>query len=152
MHRQTTLERVLRTPLSQNDQRAFGRFPPSAIVDLRVSSTGNNGSWGVQHTGFTVARAPNSNVAFTSGGQTHGQMHFNSWQEGKDASAGNPTCAMITSRSHQVGLVQVALVDGSVTSITESIDLETRHALGTRNGHEVVAVPQSMCQGKSSDS
>jgi prepilin-type N-terminal cleavage/methylation domain-containing protein len=30
-----------------NYQSAFKRFPPSAVIDLGVSSTGNNGSWGV---------------------------------------------------------------------------------------------------------
>ncbi len=45
---------------------------------------------------------------------------------------------MITSRSQHIGLVHVAKVDGSVSSITESIDLDTWHALGTRNGHEVI--------------
>src|SRR5690554_5619769 len=30
-----------------NYQSSFGHFPPSAIVDLSVTSTGNNGSWGV---------------------------------------------------------------------------------------------------------
>ena len=30
-----------------NYQSAFKKFPPSAIVDLSVTSTGNNGSWGV---------------------------------------------------------------------------------------------------------
>ena len=30
-----------------NYQSTFKNFPPSAIVDLATSSTGNNGSWGV---------------------------------------------------------------------------------------------------------
>ena len=30
-----------------NYHSAFDRFPPSALVDLSVSSTGNNGSWSV---------------------------------------------------------------------------------------------------------
>lgn len=92
----------------------------------------------VHHTGFTVTLPPNSDVHHTDAGQLYEQMDFNSWQEGKNGSAGAPTYAMITSRSYHVGLVQVAKVDGSVTSVTDSIDLETWHALGTRAGGEVI--------------
>ncbi|MBB3204571.1 prepilin-type N-terminal cleavage/methylation domain-containing protein [Rhodopirellula rubra] len=92
----------------------------------------------VHHTGFTVTLAPNSVVRYTNSGREYEEMDYNSWQEGKDGGAGNPTYAMITSRSHHTGLVQVAKVDGSVTSITESIDIETWHALGTRAGREVI--------------
>ena len=92
----------------------------------------------VHHTGFTVTRPPNSDAHYINAGQLHEQMDFNSWQEGKNGNAGNLTYAMITSRSYHVGLVQVAKVDGSVSSITDSIDLETWHALGTRDGHEII--------------
>src|SRR6056297_2395279 len=32
---------------AHNYHSSFGNFPPSAVVDLSVTSTGNNGSWGV---------------------------------------------------------------------------------------------------------
>jgi prepilin-type N-terminal cleavage/methylation domain-containing protein len=92
----------------------------------------------VHHTGFTVTLTPNSKVEFTKGGRVYEETDFNSWQEGKNGIAGNPTYAFITSRSHHQGMVHVAKLDGSVTSITESIELEIWHALGTRNGHEVI--------------
>ncbi len=92
----------------------------------------------VHHTGFTVTMPPNSRVTLTNGGQVYEQADFNSWQEGRHGSAGNPTYAAITSRSHHIGLVQVALVDGSVRSVTESIELQTWRSLGTRGGHEVI--------------
>ncbi|MEM1225030.1 MAG: DUF1559 domain-containing protein [Planctomycetota bacterium] len=92
----------------------------------------------VHHTGFTVTLAPNSRVEHVNSGQLHEQMDFNSWQEGKNGIAGSPTYAMITSRSHHTGLVNVVKLDGSVTSVTDSITLESWHALGTRNGHEVL--------------
>ena len=92
----------------------------------------------VHHTGFTVAITPNSTVHFTNGGQVYEQTDFNSWQEGKNGIAGEPTYAIITSRSYHVGLVQVALLDGSVRSVTDSVDLETWHALGTRGQREVL--------------
>ena len=92
----------------------------------------------VHHTGFTVAMTPNSKVHFNNSGQLHEQTDFNSWQEGKNGAAGNSTYAIITSRSYHPGLVQVALLDGSVRSVTESIDLEAWHSLGTRDGREVL--------------
>jgi len=92
----------------------------------------------VHHTGFTVTLAPNSKVEFPHAGQVHSETDYSSWQEGKNGAAGKPTYAMITSRSHHVGLVNVARLDGSVSSITDSIDLEIWHALGTRNGREVI--------------
>jgi len=93
----------------------------------------------VHHTGFTVTLSPNTDVHFNDSGQLYEQMDFNSWQEGKDGSAGNPTYAFITSRSHHTGLVQVGLLDGSVRSVTDSIDRQSWHALGTRDGREVLS-------------
>ncbi|WP_145303016.1 DUF1559 domain-containing protein [Crateriforma conspicua] len=92
----------------------------------------------VHHTGFTVTLAPNSEVMYQNGGETLIEMDFNSWQEGKNGIAGNPTYAMITSRSFHAGQVQAVFVDGSVRSVTESIDLDVWHALGTRNGRETI--------------
>ncbi len=92
----------------------------------------------VHHTGFTVTLVPNSKVMITNAGQVHEQTDFNSWQEGKNGIAGSPTYAIVTSRSYHTGLVNVAKLDGSVSSITESIDRETWHALGTRSGREVI--------------
>jgi hypothetical protein len=92
----------------------------------------------VHHTGFTVTLPPNSLVHYSNGVMRHTETDFNSWQEGKSGSAGKPTYAVITSRSHHVGLVHVTLVDGSVQSTTNSIDQELWHALGTRAGMETV--------------
>ena len=89
----------------------------------------------VHHTGFTTTMSPNTRVLFTYAGIEY-DIDYNSWQEGKDGVAGQATFASITSRSHHLGMVQVALLDGSVTSITDSIDLELWHAMGTRAGGE----------------
>lgn len=91
----------------------------------------------VHHQGFTTALAPNSTVEYTTGGATV-DCDYNSWQEGKNGSAGSPSYALITSRSYHEGIVQVALVDGSCRSISENIDLNLWHALGTRGQGEVV--------------
>ena len=80
---------------------------------------------------------PNTEVLMTVAGIEY-DIDYNSWQEGKNGSAGNPTYAAITSRSYHVGLVHSGFLDGSVTSITDSIDRELWHAMGTRRGREVV--------------
>lgn len=92
----------------------------------------------VHHTGFTVTLTPNTLVPCNSGGTTFPYCDFNSWQEGKDGIAGPPTYAIITSRSYHPGVVQVALVDGSVKTVNETIATEVWHALGTRDRNEVV--------------
>jgi prepilin-type processing-associated H-X9-DG protein len=63
---------------------------------------------------------------------------YNSWQEGKSGNAGQPTYAIITSRSFHPGQVQVAMVDGSVQSMRDDIDLLIWRALATRAGGEIV--------------
>jgi len=92
----------------------------------------------VHHTGITVTLTPNQKVRYERNGVVYEEMDYNSWQEGKNGIAGRPTYAMITSRSHHVGMVQSALVDGSVRAITDSIDRTVWHALGTRSGREVI--------------
>ncbi len=92
----------------------------------------------VHHTGFTTTMTPGTRVMQTVSGAEL-DVDYNSWQEGKNGNTGNPTYAAITSRSFHVGLVHSARLDGSVASVTESIDLVIWRALGTRNGHEVVS-------------
>jgi prepilin-type N-terminal cleavage/methylation domain-containing protein len=53
----------------------------------------------------------------------------------------NEGWAIRTARSKHPGGVNVALGDASVRFISETIDLATWQGLGSRNGHEVVAVP-----------
>ena len=92
----------------------------------------------VHHTGFTATLPPNTFVPFDKGGQVV-DADYNSWQEGKNGSAGNPSYAIVTSRSYHPGVVNAAKVDGSVHSISETIDLVTWRAMATRAGREVVS-------------
>ncbi|MBW3596760.1 MAG: DUF1559 domain-containing protein [Planctomycetes bacterium] len=91
----------------------------------------------VHHTGFTAAMGPNTDVPFTDPNGQVVSADYNSWQEGKNGNAGNPTYAIITSRSYHPGVVMVALVDGSVRSIAETIELPVWRGLATRRGGEV---------------
>lgn len=92
----------------------------------------------VHHTGFTVTLPPNSEVHLSHAGQMYSEADYNSWQEGKQGISGPPTYAFITSRSYHTGIVNAALADGSVRSVSENIDLATWRALGTRNQREVI--------------
>ncbi len=92
----------------------------------------------VHHQGFTTALSPNTKVTCVVSGKTYTECDYNSWQEGKNGSAGVPTYAAITARSHHTGIVHAAMLDGSVKSISENIDLTVWRALGTRAGGEVV--------------
>lgn len=94
----------------------------------------------VHHTGFTATLVPNARVAVTVGGKTV-VADYNSWQEGKNGSAGRPTFAIITSRSFHRGVVQAAFVDGSVRPIPETVELAVWRVLATRAGGEVAAAP-----------
>jgi hypothetical protein len=51
------------------------------------------------------------------------------------------TFAAITSRSHHNGLVGVAMMDGSVSTIDDSIALNVWRAMSTRAGGETVSMP-----------
>ena len=51
------------------------------------------------------------------------------------------TFAAITSRSHHNGLVGVAMMDGSVSTIDDSIAADIWRAMSTRAGGEVAQVP-----------
>ncbi len=90
----------------------------------------------VHHSGFTCTLGPNSKVTTTNAGTTYANTDFNSWQEGRNGSTGNPTYAIITSRSYHTGQVNVAMVDGSCRGISENIDLAVWRSLGTRAGGE----------------
>ena len=56
-------------------------------------------------------------------GVLYPETDFNSWQEGRNGGAGNATYAFITARSYHTGVVNSARVDGSVQTVSDSIDL-----------------------------
>ena len=89
----------------------------------------------VHQSGFTTVFHPNTRVTYIDNGVTY-DMDYNSRYEG--TSTAQTTYAAITSRSYHVGIVNVALADGSIRSISENIDIQVWRALGTRAGSEVV--------------
>ncbi len=89
------------------------------------------------HSGFTTTFGPNTDINFVSSGISYRNCDYNSQQEGNSAT--RPSYAILTSRSYHTGLVNAAFVDGSVRSVSSSIDLGVWRAQGTRNGGEVLS-------------
>lgn len=89
------------------------------------------------HCGFTTTFTPNTLVPHVVDGTTY-DFDVTSSREGRNQV--DPTYAVITSRSYHPGLVNVTLMDGSVRTMSSTIDLRTWRGLGTRAGREVVSV------------
>lgn len=92
----------------------------------------------VHHAGFTTTFTPNSKVLCASGGFQY-DLDFNSQQEGSSPTA--KSYAAVTSRSYHPGIVISAMMDGSVRSFTDTVDLAIWRALSTRAGGEPVSTP-----------
>ena len=92
----------------------------------------------VHHAGFTTVLGPNSSPTCSDGPSILNHCNYNSWQEGSLGPLGQPTYAAVTARSYHEGIVNVAMLDGSVRAIGENIDLQVWRSIGTRSGGEVV--------------
>lgn len=90
----------------------------------------------VHHTGFTATLPPNREVKYAA--TMSKETDYNSWQEGKNGIAGNPSYAIVTSRSYHPGVVNSTFADGSVRAISNTINLRVWRSLSTRNGGEFV--------------
>jgi prepilin-type N-terminal cleavage/methylation domain-containing protein/prepilin-type processing-associated H-X9-DG protein len=142
------------TPYSRNMTTAQAATPPAdavAVAALVVAApdkklgptlqdnTGHT-EWPdgrVHHSGFTTVLTPNTKVVANVSGVNY-DADFNSRQEGSSATV--PTHAAITARSFHSGVVNCAMMDGSVRSVNQSVSLVTWRALGTRNGGEVATL------------
>ena len=108
---------------------------PAAIAGFGGSFKSESGhtEWvdsRVHQTGFTTVFGPNTVVPYTSGGEVF-DVDYTSNREGKTID--QITYAAVTSRSYHTGIVNSLLMDGSVHSISENIDLRTWRNLGSRN-------------------
>lgn len=94
----------------------------------------------VHHEGFTTTSGPNGVVRIAAASDqcpAGADIDYTSQQEGTSGTVA--TYAVITSRSYHPGVVNVTLMDGSVRSISEYVDLNVWRALGTRAGGEVAS-------------
>ena len=111
---------------------------PSQISGLGGSFKKNSGhtEWvdGRTHqTGFTATFAPNTVVPYQDGRLTY-DIDYTSCRE--DRSCNTFVRAAVTARSFHPSSVHVLFMDGHVRPITNSINLDTWHALATRHGNE----------------
>ena len=141
------------TPYMRNTSDPGGSYPatsppetPAIVARLAVggdaklgpdtnSCTGHT-EWPdgrVHHTGFTATFPPTTRVPFTKDGREY-DIDYNSRQEGNSDSI--KTFAAITSRSYHNGVVNAALLDGSVHAFAAGIDQAVWRALSTRAGGE----------------
>jgi prepilin-type N-terminal cleavage/methylation domain-containing protein len=119
--------------------------PPTS--PLQVSGMISGGAWSPQnghtewvcgrsiHTGFTTTFTPNTRVPHTVDNVTF-DIDVSSSREGRNLT--DVTYGVITSRSYHPGIVSTLLMDGSVRSVAETIELPVWRALGTRQGGEVI--------------
>jgi prepilin-type N-terminal cleavage/methylation domain-containing protein len=89
------------------------------------------------HAGFTSVFPPNTIVPYLRDGITY-DIDVSSSREGRNQV--DPTYGIITSRSYHSGLVNVVLMDGSVRSISSSVDSGSWQALNSRAGGEVISL------------
>ena len=88
----------------------------------------------VHHAGMTVTYTPNSVVPYIVNGQEF-DIDFNSQQEGRDLL--NPTYAAVTARSWHPGGVNISRMDGSVSFLSDNIDLQVWRASGSISDGEI---------------
>lgn len=88
----------------------------------------------VHQTGFTATLPPNSFVVIPGGVNDEGD--YNSCREDQTCNA--PTYAAVTSRSWHTGIVNSGLMDGSVRSISENVDLSTWRNLAQRDDGNII--------------
>jgi prepilin-type N-terminal cleavage/methylation domain-containing protein len=89
--------------------------------------------------GFTTVFPPNARILNTISGVTY-DVDWTNWSEGEGLAANPPvlapTFAAITARGYFAGMVNVAMMDGSVRAIPNEIHLGVWRAISTRAGKE----------------
>ncbi len=126
-------------PTPPSSPAALSQWAGAAVFGLGPSLQDNAGhnEWceGTVHdSGVTTTFTPNMNVAYLHSDGRNYDVDLSSRYEG--TSLTEPTYAAITARSYHTGVVHVALMDGSVRSVSNSISWATWRALGTRAGDE----------------
>jgi prepilin-type N-terminal cleavage/methylation domain-containing protein len=115
-------------------------WPATVAAGTEFKDTGHT-EWPdgrVHHEGVTTVFVPNTASACLNGAVTLPECDYNSWQEGRNGYTGSPTYAAITSRSFHEGMVNVAMMDGAVRTVSENLDIVVWRGLGTRQGGEVL--------------
>ncbi len=126
-------------PIPPTDPNFFASYSGQLKLGPAINDNTGHTEWcdgRVHHSGITTVFTPNTFVPYEYNGDTY-DIDFNSVQEGRrDDQA---TYAAITSRSYHPGTVNIGMLDGSVNSIADTIDLQTWRAIGSINGGEIIA-------------
>ncbi len=108
----------------------------------QVASVITGGEWGPQsghtewvcgraiHNGFTTAFSPNTRVPYLAADGRNYDIDVTSSREGRSSTA--ITYSIITARSYHPGIVNTLIMDGSVRSVSNSIQLPIWQSLGAR--------------------
>jgi prepilin-type N-terminal cleavage/methylation domain-containing protein len=115
---------------------------PSAVASLGGDFKKDSGhtEWvdgHVHQSGVTTTFPPNTLVPYVSGGETY-DVDLTTCRSSLAGCSSGITYAVVTSRSYHTGIVNALLIDGSVRSISESIDRQTYRNLGQRNDGQPV--------------
>ena len=131
------------TPYYRNAALTNPALPanPNAVCGLGGQFKADSGhtEWvdgRVHQTGFTTVFAPNTAV-YCAVSSDEQDVDWTNQQEGKSSTVA--TYAAVTARSFHPDVVNVALMDGSVKSIGDNIELDVWRALSTREGGEVAS-------------
>ena len=96
----------------------------------------------VHQASFTTTFSPNRKILCEESGNEY-DVDFTNMREGRVGSTGNErTYAAVTARSYHDGGVNVALMDGSIRFVNDSVELQLWQDMSTRAGHEVIEVPE----------
>jgi prepilin-type N-terminal cleavage/methylation domain-containing protein/prepilin-type processing-associated H-X9-DG protein len=123
----------------------LGMAPPAMPADLAAYFGGTfdfNGhtEWvegDVHETGFTTTFQPNADVPYSDGAGSY-SIDFTSMRDGESTTV--PTYAAVTARSFHPGVVNAAMLDGSVRAVSDAVDLPVWRAAGTRAGDESLSL------------
>ena len=136
-----TFVAIMRDGGNPNVMNAPAPATPAATVALggTVTPDACHTQWVngiILHTGMSTTLTPNARVTTTQGGQTY-DVDFTTSRLGLTTT--NLTYVAFTSRSYHPGGVNVAIADGSVRFIKDTIALTNWRALGTRSGGEITS-------------
>ena len=120
--------------------------PPPATPAQAVALGGSFGTTAhtewvdgkVHETGITTVFPPNTKALYSTGGVDY---DVDVITRSESLSATVPTYAAVTARSYHPGIVQAALMDGSVRTVASTVDMAVWRAMGSRNGGEAVQLP-----------